>query len=283
MQPKLYDQSRYKDVLAFNQPAPKNAAYFEHDFGNYALEGRIVYNSGQEKPWVLSAHGARSDYTKSDPVTLALRDKGYSVLSLNMSGHSEAGVLKSSGTSLRNNTKEVETFYQYLDPGRPKIVIGYSLGGTPALKLLEKHSQEIDKLILFYPGIYTTKAYSSNYGELFRSTISEPFSYRDNDTIELLKTFKGKVLLVVGEYDGLDPEAYGKPAGGSAGEVEIAGEKRYSPIPKEVIDMIVAAVPADRLTFIQVADCDHQVMRWMRAHPDKAADLIRQIHSFLKS
>lgn len=280
--PPTYAQSKYKAVLNFDA-APADAVYFEHDFGNYALEGRIVYNGAHEMPRILSVHGARADYTKSDAVTLGLQARGYSVLSMNMSGHSDAGVLDSKDTSLRNNIQEVAAFFTYLDPNRPRIEIGYSLGGTPVLKLLERHNSEIDKLILFYPGIYTTEAYQHNFGDAFRQTISRPFSYRDNDTVALLKQFKGNVLLVVGEYDGLDPLKYGKPAGSSAGEVHIDGKTYYSPIPKDVITMLSDAVPAGRLTYIQVPKCGHSIVLWMRDNPEAAADLLQRIDTFLKS
>lgn len=282
MNPKSYAQSKYKDVLFFNEQ-PANAEYFEHPFDSYALEGRIAYNLAHDQPRILSVHGARADYTKSDAVTLGLRDMGYSVLSMNMSGHSDAGVLANADTSLSNNIQEVEAFYQYLDAQHPKIVIGYSLGGTPVLKLLEKHRQEIDKIILFYPGIYTKAAYAFKYGDAFRDTISEPFSYKNNDTMELLRKFRGKVLLVVGEYDGLDPVMYGKSAGGSAGEIQVDGKTYYSPIPKEVITMISEAIPDDQFTYIQVPKCGHSIVLWMRENPIAAYKLLQKIDAFLKS
>lgn len=278
---KIYVASKHSDVLFFND-SPDDAEYFEHDFGAYQLEGRIVFNAQHEEPRILSIHGARADYSKSDPVTLGLRDRGHSVLSFNMSGHSKAGVLEAGQTSLSNNVKEAAAFYEYLDSRQPKVIIGYSMGATPALKLLANHSQDIAKLILFYPGIYTTKAYNYHFGDDFKQTISQPYSYRQNDTMSLLRTFKGKVLLVLGEYDGLDPQDYGKPPGGSAGEIEVNGKTYYSPIPKEVIDMITEAVPIERLGYIRVPGCDHAMMMWMRQNPGKAQHMLSQINDFLK-
>lgn len=153
---KTYYQSKHRDVLFFDEP-PDAAEYFEHDFGNYKLEGRVAYNESHEEPRILSIHGARADYSKSDPVTLGLRGRGHSVMSFNMSGHSKAGVLEAGQTSLANNIKEAEAFYETLQTSSPKVLIGYSLGATPALKLLENHNQQVDKVILFYPGIYTTE------------------------------------------------------------------------------------------------------------------------------
>lgn len=278
-----YSESKYHQDLWFKEDPPGKVTYFEHSFGSYTLEGRVLYNNASEEPWVFSIHGARADFTKSDAIAFGLQQRGYSLLGMNMSGHSKAGVLEPEQTTLGNNVHEAETFFGHLNSGRKKTVIAYSLGGTPALKLLEKHVDEIDKLVLFYPGIYTRNAYDKHFGVEFRDTITKPFSYRSNDTIELLQSFQGKLLLIKGQYDGLDPEEYGKPAGGSAGEIEIDSVTHYSPIPKEVIDMVYEAVPTDRRQLIEVPDCGHSVVLYMHDHPDRAEKLLNNIDTFLRS
>ena len=259
-----------------------NTAYFEHDFGAYKLEARIVYNAAHDEPWVLSIHGALGDYTKSDPITLGLRDRGYSVLSFSMSGHSPAGVLKPEQTSLANNIAEAKAFFQYLDPNRPKVLIGYSLGGTPALKTLGDHLSEVSKLLLFYPGIYDAASYDQHYGEPFRSIISRPLSYQNNDTMGILEKFQGDVLLAKGEYDGLDPLKFGKSEGSSVGQVEFDGKMYSSPIPKAVFDMIRETVPEEKLTYLEVPKCDHSIVNWMRAYPAGAEEILHKLDDFLK-
>ncbi len=271
----MYDQPKSQGL--FSDELPDNAQYLTHDFGDYSSEARIVYNQAHETPWVISMHGAKGDYTKNDLFTLGLRDRGYSVLSMTLSGHSVASGVAPEDTSLGNNIREAAAFFEYLNPDRKKIVIGYSMGGTSALNLLREHADDIEKLILFYPGIYDAASYDKHFGEPFRSVISQPYSYRNNDTIELLRSFPGKVLLICGEYDGLDPVAYGKPAGGSVGHIEIDGRPYYSPIPKEVIDMIMAAAPDGRKQFIEVAGCDHSIAPRLREQPEKAEQLLDQI------
>lgn len=278
-----YQISHHQDVLGFGDQPPGRAEYFEEPFDGYQLEGRILYNDSNTEPWLLSIHGARGDYTKSNAVSFGLQKRGYSMLGMALSGHSKAGVLPPERTTLGNNIREAEAFFEELDPNRKKVVFGFSLGGTPALKLLEKHSDEIDKLVLFYPGIYAKQSYDRHFGTEFRSVISQPFSYRDNDTIELLHQFKGELLLVVGQYDGLDPEAYGKSAGTSAGEITVDGKTYNSPIPKEVIDMVYDAIPQERRQRITIPGCDHSVILWMREHPEEAEQLLDQIDTFLKS
>ena len=278
-----YQVSRNEGKLIFNEQPPGKVEYVEMPFDGYELEGRILYNESRHDPWVLSIHGARADYTKSNAVSFGLQERGYSLLGLNMSGHGQAGALEPAQTTLANNITEAEAFFGELDSNRPKIVFGFSLGGTPALKLLDQHSDDIDKLVLFYPGIYAKDSYDRHFGDEFRSVISQPFSYRNNDVIEPLRSFKGDLLLVVGEYDGLDPEAYDKPAGTSAGEIDVDGKKYYSPIPKEVIDMVYDAIPEERRQRITIPDCDHSVILWMRDHPEQASTLLDQIDTFLKT
>ncbi|HJP96650.1 MAG TPA: alpha/beta hydrolase [Candidatus Saccharimonadales bacterium] len=275
------DTSRHSEDLYFTDTPPGDVAYFEQPFEQYSLEGRILYNKGREEPWILSVHGARADYTKANAVSFGLQQRGYSLLGMNMSGHSKAGVLAPEQTTLGDNIREVEAFFDYLKSDHKKTVIGYSLGGTPVLKLLENHASEIDKIVLFYPGIYSKNAYDKHFGTEFRDVISEAYSYRNNDTIDLLRRFNGRLLLVKGQYDGLDPQEYGKPAGTSAGEIEVQGKKYYSPIPKDVIDMVYDAIPEDRRQLIEIPDCDHSVILWMRDHPAEAHHLIDRVHQFL--
>jgi dienelactone hydrolase len=275
----MYDQPKSKGL--YSSELPHDARYITHDFKGYSTEARIVYNASHDAPWVISMHGAKGDFTKNDLFTLGLRDRGYSVLSMTLSGHSPASGIAPEDTSLGNNMREAEAYFEYLDPRRKKVVIGYSMGGTSALNLLRKHGDDIEKLILFYPGVYDAAAYEKHFGPEFKAAISRPFSYRDNDVIELLRSFPGKVLLIVGEYDGLDPVAYGKPAGGSVGQFEHNGQVYYSPIPKEVIDSIRSAIPQGQGQYIEVPGCDHVIAPRLREQPKKAAELLDRIDAFL--
>lgn len=261
----------------------ENSSYFEHNFGEYSLDGRILYNSRHEKPWLISVHGARSDYAKSDAVTVGLRKRGYSILGFNMSGHNPASKIYLGQTTLGNNVKETEVFYSYLDPQRKKKIIAHSLGATPALKILGMHLDEVDRIVLFGPALYSAKAYDKPFGDEFRRTISKPFSYRENDVIVNLEAFQGKLLLIKGEYDALDPAVHGKQEGISAGKVEIGNKKYYSPIPKEVIEMIYSAVPPERREIIIVPGSDHGVIPWIINHPVEGGLILDKIARFLDS
>lgn len=258
-----------------------NSEYFEHDFGMYSLHGRILYNGEREDPWVFSVHGARSDFAKSDTVTIGLRDRGFSILGFNMSGHNSDSKIPLEQTTLGNNVLETETFYSYLSHKRKKNVVAYSLGATLALKLLYSHADEIDTFVLFGPAIFSTHAYDKHFGREFKNTISTPFSYRENDVISSLKSFKGKLLIVKGEFDGLDPVAYGKPVGTSVGKFKIGAHNYYSPIPKEVIEKIFDAVSPGRRKMMIVPGSDHGVVPWIKSHPAEGASIMDKIADFM--
>lgn len=263
--------------------AIRNSSYFEHNFGRYSLKGRILYNSRHEEPWVLSVHGARSDYAKSDTVTAGLRARGYSILGFNMSGHNPTSNISLEQTTLGNNVKETNMFYSYLDPQRKKKIIAYSLGATPALKILGTYLNQVDRVVLFGPALYPVQAYDKPFGEEFRKTISEPFSYRKNDVISNLAAFQGKLLLIKGEYDGLDPVTYSKQQGTSVGRVVIDNKTYYSPIPKEVIEMIYNAVSSEKREMIVVPGSDHGVVPWITNHPIEGALILDKVAEFLTS
>jgi pimeloyl-ACP methyl ester carboxylesterase len=279
--PHTYQISKYASQLAESEAPMTGTCYFEHDFGEYSLEARVLLNRRMEWPHVMWLHGANSDYSWANSLNFALHRMGVSILSPILSGHSKASPVALEDTNLGNNIAEAEAFFSYLDTDRPKVIMASSMGATAALKLLERHIDEIEKLVLFGPCVYDKNSYNQNFGEPFREVIRRPYSYLKNDTLRLLKKFSGKVLLIKGQYDGLDPKDFGLPDGGAVAHIMIDGQKRYSPVVPETIETIHNLVPAERLTFIEVPDADHGVLAWMRDHPDEADGLVGQVARFI--
>lgn len=271
---------QHPEKLWFQDAPPGACEYVTESLSAYSVEGRILYNSSRDSPWVLSVHGARADYTKANAVSFGLQERGISLLGMNLSGHNDASPLPLEKTNLLNNIAEAEAFYKYLDRSQSKVLIGYSLGGTVALELLRRHADEVSHIILFYPGVYSKDAYDKNFGEAFSSVIRKPFSYRDNDILKVLDGYAGKLLVVKGQYDGVESAEPGK----SAGEVVVDGKKHYSPIPKEVFDLLMAAdMPQKNKRLIEVPGVGHSVILWMRENPRDAATLLDELAAFIRS
>ena len=281
--PVLGKYPRQPEKQQFPDCPPGKTRYFQHDFGHYALEARILFNRQEEWPSVFSIHGARSDYTSTNVLTFGLQQNDISTLSVNLSGHNASSPLALNNTSLQNNIAEASAFFDYLDCASPITVIAHSLGGAVALNLLKRHAAKIGKLILFCPAVYSKHAYDQSYGDDFRAAIRSPYSYRDNDTIELLEQFAGNMLLIYGQFDGLDPLAYGRPAGTSAGAIVIGNTPCYSPIPKEVVCMLADAVPDERMSLLTIPGCDHALMTWMRADQGRAGQVVERVTAFVKN
>lgn len=267
-------------IEAVRTPAPASTRVFTQSVGEYALEGRLLFaeqNSARNS--IFAVHGARSDYTKLDPLLFWLQLAGVRSLSFNLSGHNAASPVPLSETSLAANLEEARAFYD-LDPSC-QAILGQSMGGALALKVAEANESTVDKLVLICPAIYPEAAYGPCFGAEFTQSISTPNGFMDSSSISFLRRFRGKVMLIAGEYDGLRARDFGKPDGRSAGHVMMNGKSINSAIPYEVFNAIESAVSPDQLTKIVLPDCDHGVSAWLRRDPERVTRLGRAILEFL--
>lgn len=267
-----------RDTLIFGEDL-EGACYFDQEIHGYQLEGRLL-TSEDALPGLFCIHGARSDYTKFNPLLSFLLKHGIGSLSFNMSGHNTASPLPLEATSLKMNLAECRAFYDALPACQ--TVLGQSMGGALALKMAEAYADSVTRIILLCPAIYPEAAYGPHFGIPFRDAISTPFGFMDTTSIAFLRRFTGKVMLVMGEFDGLQATRFGMPAGRSAGTVMIDGRQCYSPIPQEVIHIIENTLPDDKLTKVTLAGCDHHISTWLRQDDAHASLLGQQIRDFLR-
>jgi len=165
------------------------------------LVGQII----GDDPSVLILHGAGTAHKdRLRPIAEQLAGNGIGAFSFDFSGHGESsGQLAES--SLKKRVEQAEIALQFIVK-KPFSVIGSSMGGHIALELLKTHS-DIQSLILFYPGIYTSAAYDVLFTDEFSKIIRQHESWQQNDVLEHLKTFPGNLLLVVAEHDQVIPPA----------------------------------------------------------------------------
>jgi len=286
--PVLSPVSTSRPKWQFDEKAPASAGYFCESFEGYRLEGRILSNDEGVLPsWpnLLAIHGARSDYTKLNPLLYSLQTHGVASLSFHLSGHNEASALDIERTSLENNLKESLRFASILGAGL-NALFGHSMGGALALKVAETYHSSVKKIILSCPAIYSEIAYHRPFGSSFRHEISTPFSYINSLSLKFLREFKGDLMLIIGQYDGLKSIEFGGIAGTAAGMVSMENNKSKikivnSAIPFEVIDAIENSLPPSRFCKVILPECDHAVSAWLRANPMFTSDLANDIANFL--
>lgn len=159
---------------------------------------------GAGAPQLLFLHGAgQAHKDRAKPLAERIvNESGQGAFLFDFSGHGESsGELKQS--SLKKRVSEANAAWQFLTRDNPITVFAFSMGGHIALELLAHH--EIENLILFYPGIYTEKAFELPFDERFSNAIRQKDSWQNAAVLDNLRKFTGNLLIVWGENDTVVP------------------------------------------------------------------------------
>lgn len=263
----------------FDEPAPGTERFIEERFDGYRQQARLLLPLNEQAPTALVIGGARSDFTRLNPLLYRLQQQGIGSLTGNLSGHSLASEPGAREASLASNLDEALRFHQRLDT-RSDTLIGHSLGAAIALKLAAQRPS-VRKLVLICPAVYPDAAHIAPFGPAFTAAIRKPFAFLECDSYEFLRQFQGRVLLVIGEYDGLNSKVHGQGAGTSAGTRRLAGVERYSPIPEEVTHTLLRSVPAPHVECLMLTDCDHGIAAHLRERPEVADQVAAAVAGFM--
>ena len=285
------------ESVATSTPASASASLRDahEDFGTYAIatqwrHTRQLGNGPSDalgNAPLLALHGARSNLHRWSGLLGPLQTLGVGSLAPSLSGHGPDSPLALADTSLAQNLREALQCAQRMGP-QLRAVMGSSLGGALALRVAEQHADQVQLLVLIGPALYPEAAWqAAHFGEPFRNAISVPFGFMESRSLTFLRRFRGRVLLVQGEWDGLQATDHGAPAGRSAGEVALAlpdGRQRtvWSPIPAEVFSAIREAA-GPRLQHIVLSQCDHRVGAHLQQYPAVAQALAQQLHAALQT
>lgn len=271
--------STQRSTWQFDEPSPGAQWFISETFGNYQQQARLLLPDEEHAAPLFVVGGARSDFTRLNPLLYRLQQLGIGSLTANLSGHSLASEPGAVAPSLTTNREEALRFYRHIAP-RCQTVVGHSLGASIALKLAAQ-LPTVDKLILICPAVYPDNAHDAAFGPAFTAAISKPYGFLDCDSFEFLRKFQGRVLLVMGEFDGLNSQAHGQGAGTSAGTLWLAGAQRYSPIPEEVTRALLKSVPPPHLECLLLSNCDHSISAHLRAAPAVADQVAQTVLEFI--
>ncbi len=172
---------------------------FEVNFNGHFLKGDKVGESCE----TIFLHGAgQSSRKRFEKLRKNLNKKGFSSIGFDFIGHGETGG-EMTDTSLNIRTKQA---LSVIDEHSPQILnlIGSSMSAYTAIKLTEMIS--VKNLVLMVPGVYTPKAYTVNFGSSFSRIIRLENSWHDSDAFDILKKFKGNLLILAAQNDNVIPQ-----------------------------------------------------------------------------
>lgn len=216
-----------------------NKQKFLVDFKGTKLIGDAIYQNNQLS--LLCLHGGGPlGRVRFDKLREALSDKKIGSHSFDFIGHGEtAGDI--SASSLESRVEQALAVVKSQKLHEPLSVVASSMGGYIAIKLTK--FLNITNLILIAPAVYALKAYPVSFGPKFSEIIRAPHSWRDSDIWEIIKDYKGSLLILV------------------AGEDQI--------IPNEVIERIYdSAESVISKKIITFKDATHPLIEWLNEHPD---------------
>jgi len=188
---------------------------------------------------MLCLHGGGIAGRKGlEPIRTALEQKGISTCAFDFMGQGDTGGdLKKS--SLKKRTEQALAIIASLNLAPPVSLLASSMGGYTAIKIASMI--QVDRLILLAPAVYDVDAYDKPFGSEFSTIIRKPSSWRNSDAWELLKTFKGDLLIFEAQLDDV--------------------------IPHEIIERIYnSAIQARSREIVTVQNATHPLTSWLAQH-----------------
>ncbi|MFA7902796.1 hypothetical protein ACEODG_35555 [Pseudomonas aeruginosa] len=117
----------------YEEPAPGMEWFIDEGFGSYEQQARLLVPDLQRAAPVFVLAGARSDFTRLNPLLYRLQTAGIGSLTANLSGHSLASAPGAAAPSLVINLEEAWRFHSHIAL-ECRTLIGHSLGAALALK-----------------------------------------------------------------------------------------------------------------------------------------------------
>jgi len=171
---------------------------FRIPFDDHVLAGDLAW----EPCRVLVLHGAgTSSRERFRRLRSGLHAEGLPTCSFDFIGHGETGG-DLGRSSLKERTLQASRVIETCLT-EPLSLIGASMSGYTAVKLTRLH--EIENLVLVVPAMYTPEAYEVPFNGGFTAIIRAHRSWERSDAWEILRGFRGRLLVVAAEHDTVIP------------------------------------------------------------------------------
>jgi esterase/lipase len=183
--------------------APKKIIFIS---GKNKLVGNLfIPQENHRQTGLLILHGGgESSKERFRQLQEKVYEKGFTSLAFDFQGVGESAGVFEQGTLLQRR-KDAQAAYNELKRYVSEIiVVGFSLGGHIAVRLVEV--EEICALILFYPGAYAQKAEDKLLNEEFTKVLRTQNSWKDSPAFTTLENYSGNSLIIYGAEDNVIPK-----------------------------------------------------------------------------
>ncbi|MFJ3045834.1 alpha/beta fold hydrolase [Herbaspirillum chlorophenolicum] len=180
----------------------------------------------------LFLHGAgQSTRERQWSVRETLALQGRASAAIDFSGHGGSTAL--SPNSLAKRVDEAQAALDRFTEA-PRTVIGVSMSGEIAMRLACRPENRITHLVTIVGAIYDGAAFNLPFGPGFTAALRRPDSWRDADSLALIRGYRGRITLIRASEDKV--------------------------IPKEIAELIAAnAHAAEQCRIVDLPGVDHRV------------------------
>ncbi|AKZ63617.1 alpha/beta hydrolase [Herbaspirillum hiltneri N3] len=156
-------------------------------------------------PGVLFLHGAGQSHRQRQRILREeLATLGLGSIAFDFSGHGESSA--NAPGSLQKRLRQAEQVLQHFDPGHHiHTVAGVSMSGEIAIRLACKDASGIGHVVLMVGAIYDRMAFALPFGPAFSAALRRPGSWRDAETLELIRSYRGGLTIIRALDDAVIP------------------------------------------------------------------------------
>ncbi len=176
-----------------------------------AVDGEIIVGdvlsatAAVNAPGVLFLHGAGQSHRQRQRVLREdLATLGLSSIAFDFSGHGESSA--NAPGSLQKRLRQAEQVLLHVDPEHHiHTVAGTSMSGEIAIRLACNEASGIDHVVLMVGAIYDRMAFTLPFGPAFSVALRRPGSWRDAESLELIRSYRGDLTIIRALDDAVIP------------------------------------------------------------------------------
>lgn len=171
--------------------------------GAETLAADLLRSRPGQQVHTLVLHGAgQADRQRQWPLRQALAARGRASAAIDFSGHGQSSALLPN--SLAKRLDEAQAALDRFTVA-PRTVVGVSMSGEIALRLACRPDNQITHLVTLVGAIYDGAAFALPFGPAFSAALRRPQSWREADSLDMIRHYRGRITLVRASEDAVIP------------------------------------------------------------------------------